>query len=159
MDNFNISLHIDSNALISNDHELIINKKIWSVLNVENYEVCVTLFISNDQLISNRFGIQLNYLTKPYASMILMTDSMMKSISLKITDSEPEEKYTSFKFIEKLQVIIVNILKAHYVYFIEKLGMAYTSIHLNSNDIFSLCNEKKKVYNNCNINCKKSQTQ
>ena len=66
MDSFNILIHVDSDNLIINDNELIINKKIGSFLNVKNYEVCLTHVIPNHQIITDtelKFIIYVSLLT------------------------------------------------------------------------------------------------
>ena len=142
MDSFNILIHVDSDNLIINDHELIINKKIGSFLNVKNYEVCLTHVIPNHQFLNNGYGIEIYNLCKPFDHMFVLLDSDLKSISLKISDIEPDD--SPIKFFENLHSAIINIIKAHYVFFVEKLGATTQSIHINNGELISFCNEKKR---------------
>ena len=142
MDSFNILIHVDSDNLIINDHELIINKKIGSFLNVKNYEVCLTHVIPNHQFLNNGYGIEIYNLCKPFDHMFVLLDPDLKSISLKISDIEPDD--SPIKFFENLHSAIINIIKAHYVFFVEKLGATTQSIHINNGELISFCNEKKR---------------
>ena len=96
MDNFNILIHVDSNDLIIHDHELIIDKKIGSFLNVKNYEVCLTHLIPNYQFLNNGYGIEVYNLCKSFDHMFVLMDPDIKSISLKISDIVPDESAIKF---------------------------------------------------------------
>ena len=86
MDSFNILIHADSNSIKHSDHELIVSKKLGTVLKLINYEVAVTHFSHDDNILTKAFGITLNNLEKSYENQII-------NGTLKITDTEPESDY------------------------------------------------------------------
>ena len=74
--------------------------------------------------------------------MFVLMDPDIKSISLKISDIVPDE--SAIKFFENLHSALIDILKAHYVFFVEKLGATTQSIHINNGEMLSFYNEKKR---------------
>lgn len=71
MDSFNILIHADSNSIKHSDHELIVSKKLGTVLKLINYEVAVTHFSHDDNILTKAFGITLNNLEKSYENQII----------------------------------------------------------------------------------------
>ena len=143
MDSFNILIHADSNSIKHSDHELIVSKKLGTVLKLINYEVAVTHFSHDDNILTKAFGITLNNLEKSYENQIINGLINSKSISLKITDTEPESDYfTSNKFVQQLKSTVNEILKAHYVYFFNKLAVNLPTTLLRTNEIIRFYNKE-----------------